>query len=151
MKLKRNFKTAAVLMVAGLSMMAARSVNAGKSANAIWAEDRLFGTVATPTSFHAPPPQSTDVIFSFAGSGLAGQRSVAVYAPADPAYNGGRWHVYAVTFTEAGQMAFDEDGDGIVNFELTNSDAVLEAAESGLLVIKDTEIYFECPLLPSKK
>jgi hypothetical protein len=88
------------------------------------------------------------VIFNFMDSGLSGQRSVAEAAPGDPDYNGGRWTVMAVTFTEAGLIVFDPDGDGAVNFELTNAEAVLESAELGLLTIQETGIYFECPLLP---
>ena len=80
---------------------------AGKAtrvADAIWVHDELYGTVATDTSFHAPPPQSTDIIFSFMGSGLTGQRSVAQYAPGDCEYNGGRWNVMVVTFTHTPRL-----------------------------------------------
>lgn len=73
-----------------------RTSSGGKAvheSDAIWVHDALYNTIGTDTSFKSPPPGSTDVIFSFANSGLAGQRSVAVYAPGDPQYNGGRWHV----------------------------------------------------------
>ena len=81
---------------------------------------------------------------------MGGQRSVAEVAPGDPGYNGGRWHVYAVSFTEAGLMEYDQDGDGVANLELTNAEAVLDAADLGLLTISDTGVFFECPLLPSR-
>jgi hypothetical protein len=146
-----KLKMAAALCVAGIGIVTITAERAVKTADAIWAEDRLFGTVATPTRFRTPPEHSTDVIFSFAESGLTGQRSVAEAAPGNPAYNGGRWHVYGVEFTEAGVMMFDEDMNGMVDEEFTNAEAVLEAAEAGLVVISDAEFYFECPLLPSKK
>jgi len=124
---------------------------AGKAtrvADAIWVHDSLYGTVATDTAFNSPPPQSTDVIFSFMGSGLDGQRSVAVYAPGDPEYNGGRWNVMLVSYTAAGKAWFDPDNDGTANFELTNAEDLVQAAEMGLLTISEAGIYFECPLLP---
>jgi hypothetical protein len=123
---------------------AAKAVHAP---DAIWVHDALYGTVATDTSFKSPPPQSTDVIFSFMGGGLEGQRSVAVYAPGDPEYNGGRWNVMLVTFTDSGKTFFDPDGDGTVNFELTNAEDVLSAAELGYLTLTEPGVYFECPLL----
>ena len=121
---------------------------ASRSADAIWVHDSLYGTVGTDTAFKSPPPHSTDVIFSFMGSGLEGQRSVAVYAPGDPEYNGGRWHVMAVSFTDSGKALFDPDGDSEVNMELTNAQDLLDAAEMGLLTISETNVRFECPLLP---
>lgn len=127
------------------------SAHAGKAAhapNSIWVHNTLYGTIGTDTSFKSPPPQSTDVIFSFAGSGLDGQRSVAVYAPGDPLYNGGRWHVMAVSFTDAGKALFDPENDGKVNMELTNAEDLLTAAEMGYITITDTPVRFECPLLP---
>jgi hypothetical protein len=138
------------LCVAG-QFAPARAAKAARSADAIWVHDSLYGTVATDTSFKSPPPQSTDVIFSFMGSGLDGQRSVAVYAPGDPEYNGGRWNVMAVTFTAAGQAAFDPDNDGTTNLEITNAEDLLEAAAMGYLTVAETGVYFECPLLPQRQ
>lgn len=142
---------ALVAAVIGLGILGQfTSVHAGKanrSADAIWVHDSLYGTVATDTSFKSPPAHSTDVIFSFADGGLRGQRSVAVYAPGDTEYNGGRWNVMAVSYTPAGIALFDTDDDGAVDTELTNAEDLLEAAEMGLLTITETGVYFECPLL----
>jgi len=117
-------------------------------ASAIWAHDHLYGTAATDTSFKSPPENTTDIIFSFAGSGLDGQRSVSEAAPGDRDYNGGRWNVMSVAYTEAGLAFFDEDNDGTVDFELTNAEDVLEAAEMGLITITKANFYFSCPLRP---
>jgi hypothetical protein len=126
----------------------AHAAKAGHAPDSIWVHDSLYGTIGTDTSFNSPPSQSTDVIFSFADSGLMGQRSVAVYAPGDPEYNGGRWHVMAVAFTASGKALFDPDNDGTVNMELTNAEDLMDAAEMGLVTITDTPVRFECPLLP---
>ena len=158
--MKRNnssSRIAKVLTLAtGLGLLFATqlsTVHAAKAtrvANAIWVHDELYGTVATDTSFTSPPAHSTDVIFSFADSGLMGQRSVAQYAPGDPEYNGGRWNVMVVTFTDVGKAIHDADNDGKVDFELTNAEAVLHHAELGHLTIAKAGVYFECPLLPRK-
>ena len=123
---------------------------AGRAANAIWVHDELYGTVATDTAFTSPPPQATDVIFSFANSGLEGQRSVAEHAPGDREYTGGRWNVMVVTFTPLGKTIHDGDNDGEVDFELTNAEQVLHHAELGHLTIAEPGVYFECPLLTSR-
>jgi hypothetical protein len=86
------------------------------------------------------------VIFSFMGAALSGQRSVAVYAPGDPEYNGGRWNVMVVEYTEAGKALFDPDKDGAVNFELTNAEDLLDAADMGYVTITEAGVHFECPL-----
>jgi len=116
--------------------------------SAIWAHGHLYGTVATVTAFKSPPEQSTDVIFSFAGSNLTGQRSVSEAAPGDADYNGGRWNVMSVSYTDAGLAFFDADHDGSVDFEMTNAEEVLEAAEMGLITITKANVYFVCPLRP---
>ena len=56
-----------------------------------------------------------------------------------------------VVFTDQGMDIHDADGDGVVDFELTNAEAVLHHAELGHLVIIDAEFYFECPLLPRQE
>lgn len=145
-----KLKLIGAMLVAGFTVGNLVAGRATKVADAIWVNDQLYGTVLTDTNFKSPPAHSTDVIFNFDGSGLSGQRSVAEVAPGDPGYNGGRWHVYAVSFTDAGLMEYDPDGNGVVNLELSNAEAVLDAADLGLLTISDTGIFFECPLLPSR-
>ena len=123
---------------------------ATRVANAIWAHDQLYDTVATDTAFKSPPPQSTDIIYSFADSGLMGQRSVAEAAPGDPDYNGGRWNVKVVVFTPMGLTIHDGDGDGVADFELTNAEQVQHHESLGHLMIIDPGVHFECPLLPRR-
>jgi hypothetical protein len=129
------------------------AVHAGgatRVAEAIWANDNLYDTVVTPTTFLSPPEHSTDMIYSFMMSGLSGQRSVAESAPGDLDYNGGRWDVQMVVFTAQGINAHDSDGDGFVNFELTNAEDVLAHEQLGHIIINEANFYFECPLLPRR-
>lgn len=128
----------------------ARAGKPGHAAAAVWASDALYDVILTDTSFKSPPARSTDILFNFAGGGLEGQRSVAEAAPGDPDYNGGRWNVMLVSFTDRGKLVHDPDGDGAVNFELTNAEDVLYHAELAHLVIVPANFYFECPLLPRK-
>jgi hypothetical protein len=142
--------TAALGLLISVHASSALAAAAGRADNAIWVHDQLYGTVATDTAFQSPPPQSTDVIFSFAGSGLDGQRSVAQYAPGDRDYNGGRWNVMVVTFTDMGKSMLDADSDGAVDSEIGNAETVLDYADLGLLTITAPGVYFECPLRPSR-
>ena len=117
---------------------------------AIWAGGEIYGTVVTPTTFVSPPEHSTDKIYSFMMSGLAGQRSVAESAPGDPEYNGGRWDVQMAVFTDQGIAAHDQDNDGIVDFELTSAEEVLAHEALGHIIINEADFYFECPLIPTR-
>lgn len=130
--------------------VAVMAAPATRVSGAIWAHDTLYDTVITDTSFHLPPLHSTDVLYNFMMSGLTGQRSVSDSAPGDRNFNGGRWAVKVVVFTDTGKAVHDPDQDGAVNFELTSAAEVYAHAQLGHLEIIDTSIYFECPLLPRK-
>jgi hypothetical protein len=148
-----SLATVAIVAAVGFSVMnpaPALAARANKAQDAIWAHGELYDTVITDTAFKSPPTQSTDVIFSFGDSGLEGQRSVADAAPGDPKYNGGRWNVMLVTFTELGMTVHDPDGDGVVNFELMDAETVLAHAELGHLEITAAGVYFECPMIPNE-
>lgn len=143
-----------VIILAVFVLIAAASAafagGATRVAEAIWSDGELYDTIVTPTTFVAPPEHSTDIIYSFMMSGLDGQRSVAESDPGDPDYNGGRWNVQMVVFTAQGIAEHDPDGDGIVNFELTNAEDVIEHEQLGHIIINDANFYFECPLLPRR-
>lgn len=138
--------------LAAITSFATLNAHAGATrvSDAIWAHGEIYGTIVTPTSFNAPPPRSTDTIYSFMMSGLTGQRSISASAPGDPDYNGGRWSVKAVVFTEDGLNVHDPDGDGVANFELTSEEDLMAHYLLGHLEIMDTPIYFECPMLPRR-
>jgi len=76
--------------------------------------------------------QSFDGLYKFT-NGVEGQLAVAEAAPGNPAYNGGRWIEYFVTF----------NGDP----ELVTSFAQLQTLD---VTIVETGNYFQCPLLPVK-
>ena len=119
---------------------------------AVWNDGQLYGTVLTPTLLPDNAPDiSFDKLYNFDNSGLRGQRSVSDAAPGDRDYNGGRWMIFAVTFTSLGKSIHDPDGDGVVNVELKSEEKVLEHEILGHIVISDEPIKrFECPLIPAK-
>jgi len=132
-----------LLVLIGTAALAAPFI---RVANAIWGDGVLFDTVVTDTSFNSPPSHTVDVLYNFSMSGLMGQRSVSEAVPGDPDYNGGRWWVQMVVFTEQGLEAHDPDGDGFVNFELKSAEEVLAHEALGHLEILPTATYFVCPL-----
>lgn len=146
-------RTLTVLFVLAISLMWLVSAHAGATrvSEAIWAHGELYDTVITPTTFVAPPENSTDIIYSFMMAGLEGQRSVAESAPGDPDYNGGRWNVQVVVFTDLGRQVHDTDHDGMVDFELMSADEVLGHYDLGHIDILPANFYFECPMLPRRR
>jgi hypothetical protein len=142
-----------IILTMAIVGTAAGLANAGgavRASGAIWAHGELYDTVITPTTFVAPPEHSTDILYNFGMSGLAGQRSVSESAPGDTDFNGGRWDVQMVVFTPQGVEAHDPDGDGIVNYELTDAGEVLDDEALGHIIINEANFYFECPLLPRR-
>ena len=123
-------------------------VQANVIPSAIWCDEELFGVTLTPKD--VPMKGPFDKLYNFDGSGLAGQRSVSESKPGDTDYNGGRWEVIPITFTDLGISIHDPDGDGMVNFELMSAEQVLAHAELGHLTIGEPVRYFLCPLHPQK-
>lgn len=148
----RRFLAIAPALVVGLLLAtsAAQADGATRVSDALWANGVTWDTVLTPTGFSQPPGHSVDKLYNFSMSGLTGQRAVAESAPGDHDYNGGRWWVQIVVFTEQGLLAHDPDGDGVANFELTSAADVQAHVDLGHIEIMETSIYFECPLLRSR-
>lgn len=113
----------------------------------IWANGEIYSTILTGNSFKMPPMHSVDILFNFDDSGLMGQRPVSDAAPGDKHYNGGRWAVHLVTFTEAGMAAHDPDNDGYVNFELKSAEMIKHHIMLGHITVTPVDVYFTCPLV----
>lgn len=112
--------------------------------DAIWGDGQLFRTVDTGNSLPNHGPK--DGIFAF--TNLDGQHSVAEAKPGDQDYNGGRWQVYFVAFTDAGLDEFDPDGDGVANYELTSWEEVQDAMTAGYVEQTGMGPSFVCPMIP---
>lgn len=138
-----------LLTIVGLMLFVGQAeAGATRVDDLIWAGDRIYSTILTPASFVSPPSHSVDTLYNFDMSGLSGQRPVSDAYPGSRDYNGGRWSVKIVVFTDVGKGIHDTDGDGTIDTEFTNAEDVQHHAGLGHLEIMDTTIYFECPLLP---
>ena len=124
-----------VLLVVAAVPAFAEAPNFGE---AIYADDETWGTKGT-ADLPAPNErnrQAYDGLFKFLSS-VEGQLPVAEAAPGNPAYNGGRWIEYNVTWH--------------VEPVLVTSYAQLHALiDAGDVSIEETGNYFQCPLLPVK-
>ena len=147
---KKILSVFTVSLMVWTSMVSAEKKAATRVADVVWADGKIYSTVLTSTSFKVPPNQSTDTLFNFEMSGLAGQRPIADSYPGSDDYNGGRWWVKMVIFTDSGKDVHDPDGDGMVNFELDSEAMIQEHLELGHIKIMGTSHYFECPLLRSR-
>lgn len=140
--MSNHIRTAAGVAVVALgSLGLASSASAGVSGPAFYVDHELYRTVATPTDLSGTgaPAHSWDTIYSFGDA----QRSVATAAPGDRDYNGGRWQVHDVRFTngyEAALASGDLDDDGV----LDATDEVLAALAAGDAVDHGVVKYFVC-------
>lgn len=126
----RLFALTAVALAGILAAgIAANAQSLGPPTGRIYAHDRLFQTIGTPTDL--PPYGKFDTIYLL-GNGLA---NVAEVAPGDQAFNGGRWMVRPITWT------------GIAPTQFTNAEQVRAAANAGQIQIGDVVRRFECPLI----
>ncbi len=120
-----------------LLTVAASTVAAGGPPNlAFYVDDARYRSVNTPTDLSntGAPASSFDRIYVL-GNGLI---NVAEAKPGDQDYNGGRWMVLPVTWTQ-----------GVTPLQLTSAEAVEAYANAGRLTIASTPVKeFVCPVIP---
>ena len=107
---------------------------------AIYADGVAWGTkgngpLPAPTENNR---QSFDGLYKFT-NGVDGQLAVAEAAPGNPAYNGGRWIEYFVTWN------ITPPDDPITSFG-----DLYPYIQSGDVTVVESGAYFQCPLLPVK-
>ena len=138
---------AALLLVPGAALAAGNGNGAGGvSGPAFYVDGELYRTVGTPTDLSGTgaPAHSFDTIYAF----VEGQQpnNVATAAPGDSGYNGGRWMVHALTFTDydAAVAAVDTNMSGDID-----SNAEVQAAIAGLYATDEGVVrQFVCPVIP---
>ena len=117
----------------------------------VYADGVAWGTKVTtvlPTS-NGNNSHSFDKFFVVT-NGADGQLPVGEAAPRNPAYNGGRWVTYTVTWTAEGMDAHDP-----LPVLMSYEDVMLHYGLGHLTVEKGSPAggppaYFQCPLLPVK-
>jgi hypothetical protein len=142
----RHFMTwglAAVLVAGGLALGTAGVATAGVTGPAFYVHGELYRTVGTPADLSGTgaPAHSFDVIYA-----IDGQPNVAEKAPGDPGFNGGRWHVHALSIADyaATVAAYDANGSG----DLDSAEEVEAAIAGGGAVDIGIVTSFECPVIP---
>ncbi len=130
----------AVFAFAGAAMAAG---SGGVTGPSFYVNGQLYRTVGTPTDLSntGAPDSSFDTIYQFFGL----QPNVATAAPGDPGFNGGRWRVHGLQFTNyaAAVAEFDTNGSGNFDSAAEVNAALAAGAATDIGVIKS----FECPVI----
>jgi len=139
------------LIASGLLMCITQfaSAEAPNFMAAIYGDGEVWGTKGTTT---LPEPssknlQSFDKLYVFTNFNDPGsvQLPVSEAAPGNPNYNGGRWNLQTVTWTQAGFLAY-----GGFAPVLKSENEILYNEGMGYVEIASGSMYFQCPLLPVK-
>ena len=138
-----------VLLVAAAAVAAAlpTAASSGVTGPAFYVDGVAYRTVNTPTDLSptGAPAQSFDTIYDFGG---LQPLNVATAAPGDRDYNGGRWRVHALAFTDyaAALTAYDANDSGSFDSDEEITAALAAGAARDLGVVKS----FVCPVIKLK-
>jgi hypothetical protein len=136
-------------LVAGIVLLTSASVAGAAGAGGVtgpsfYVDGTLYRTVGTPTDLSGTgaPASSFDTIYEFFG---VQPFNVATAAPGDPGYNGGRWRVQGLTFTNyaAALTAYDTNLSGDFDSEAEVAAAIAGGAATDIGVVKS----FVCPVI----
>ena len=135
------------VLVTALSVSAAALAagSGGVTGPSIYVDGVLYRTVGTPTDFSqtGAPASSFETIYDLSS---VHAHNVAVAAPGDSGFRGGRWAVHAVEFADYGTALSAYDANGSGDFD---SAAEVEAAiQGGAAVDAGIVKRFECPVIP---
>jgi hypothetical protein len=130
--------------ILGLASSALATGSGGVTGPNFYVDGTLYRTVGTPTDLSGTnaPASSFDTIYNFLG---AQTYNVATAAPGDPGFNGGRWMVQGITFTDyaAALAEFDANHSGDFDSDEEVTAALDSGAATDIGVIKE----FECPVI----
>jgi hypothetical protein len=116
----------------------------GVTGPSIYVDGVLYRTVGTPTDFSrtGAPASSFETLYDLGG---AQSYNVAVAAPGDPGFKGGRWAVHAVGFTDYGVALTAYDANGSSDFD--SATEIQAAIQAGAAVDQGVVKQFECPVI----
>ncbi len=117
----------------------------GVTGPAFYVDGTLYRTVGTPSNFTetGAPDHSYDIIYNFGGL----QPNVAEAAPGDPGFNGGRWQVHALSFSDYAGALADPAVDMNANDVLDSAEEVEAAIMLGYATDLGVVHSFECPVI----
>ena len=135
---------AAGLAIFAFAGAATAAGSGGVSGPSFYVDGQLYRTVGTPTDLSntGAPDSSFDTIYQFFG---LQPYNVATAAPGDPGYNGGRWRVHGLQFTNyaAAVAQFDANGSGNFDIDEEVAAALGAGAATDIGVVKS----FVCPVI----
>jgi hypothetical protein len=134
----------ALLLASAVAVGASRGAGSGGVTGlAFYVDGQLYRTVNTPTDLSSTgaPDSSFDTIFDFGGL----QPNVATAAPGDAGFNGGRWRVHALSFSDydAAVQQLDTNDSG----DLDSASEVQAALDAGAATDTGVVKSFECPVI----
>ena len=116
----------------------------GATGPSFYVDGQLYRTVNTPTDLSNTdaPASSFDTIYQFFG---VQPFNVATAAPGDAGYNGGRWRVHGLQFTDyaAAVAAFDTNNSG----DFDSDEEVAAALDAGAATDTGVVKSFVCPVI----
>lgn len=134
---------AAATLLIGSASVAAAAGSGGVGGPAFYVDGTLYRTVGTPTDLSGTgaPASSFDTIYEFFGV----QTNVAIAAPGDPGYHGGRWMVHGLEFADydAAVAAFDSNDSGDFDSDEEIAAALTAGAATDIGIVK----MFVCPVI----
>jgi len=135
---------AAGILLAASAPLAGAAGAGGVSGPSFYVDGTLYRTVGTPTDLSGTggPASSFDTIYQFFG---VQPYNVATAAPGDPDYNGGRWLVHGLTFTDyaAAVATYDTNASGDFDSDAEVTAAIAGGAATDTGVVKS----FVCPVI----
>jgi hypothetical protein len=127
------------------ALLSTAAIAGGPPQPSFYVNGTLYRTVGTPTDFSktGAPVSSYDTIYQFFG---VQTYNVATAAPGDPGFNGGRWRVVGLSFSDYGAAlaAHDANGSGDFDTAAEVQAALGDGSATSLGIVKS----FECPVIP---
>jgi hypothetical protein len=128
----------------GSAGVAAADGAGGATGPAFYVDGQVYRTVNTPTDLldTGAPASSFDTIYQFFG---VQPFNVATAAPGDAGYNGGRWRVHGLQFSDyaAAVAEFDTNDSGDFDSDEEVAAALAAGAATDIGVVKS----FVCPVI----
>jgi hypothetical protein len=118
----------------------------GVTGPAFYVDGELYRTVGTPQTL---PPNAPDHSFDTIYALPDQSHNVATAAPGDEGFNGGRWMVHLITFTDYDAALAEHDSNGSGDFD--SADEVQAALDAGAAVDQGIVKIFECPVIPQPR
>lgn len=148
-KLLSTMLAAVVLALPGTAF-AAPGGSGGVTGPAFYVDGVLYRTVATPTDLSGTgaPAHSFDTIYDI--SAYQGH-NVATAAPGDRDYNGGRWMVHKLTFTNYAAAIADPLVDLNASGDIDSAEEIDAAVDQGYIASDTVVKSFVCPVIPDRR